>query len=349
MDFTQGYTSARGYGEFNGTEEERRHFEMVLQVCTSGSIKYVNDSSFDTAFLPGEEIVKDMSETQYVKGETLITNRYRNQMDIELNNINRVLTSDGFCMSFNLEDHLTLFKENSGLSEDFDSFKNGKKSEWTPLQGYNKDANVSAFPFRIFSGKKNSLVLLLVQSKNDEDASCTGADVGFKIYWHMPNEIPGSWHRYVMVPPQKACNIIMKATRVSTSSDLKRYNPVQRRCYFDDEKELRFFKSYTKSHCDLECLANYTLSKCGCVRFFMPHDKKTPVCNVTRLLCAEDAEDEWLENDNSYQDNKMPCECYPSCAEVKYEVLMTDKNDFLASDTLAAYGDSDEFKNEYPG
>lgn len=323
---------------------------MALQVCVPGSLIYINDSSFDdTAYLAGEDIVKDMSRTQYVANETLITARFRSQYDSELNTVNRVLTSDGFCMSFNLEDYSTLFKENAGLSEDFDSYRNGRKSEWTPLQGYAANATVSAFPYRIFSGKKNSLVLLLVQSKNDEDASCSGPDVGFKIYWHMPNEIPGSWHRYVMVPPQKSSNMIMKATRVSTSSDLKRYSPVQRRCYFDDEKELRFFKSYTKSHCDLECLANYTLSKCGCVRFFMPHDKETPVCNVTRLLCAEDAEHEWLESDKSYQNNKMPCECYPSCAEVKYEVLMIDKNDFLSGDTLAAYDDSEKFQEEYPG
>lgn len=337
-------------GFFNGTEEERRHFEMALQVCTSNSLNFISDPSFKTsAFLKGEEIVKDMSETQYAINETFIVVRWRNKYDLNLTSVNRVITSDGFCVTFNLEDYSTLFKNDTDLSEDFDCYKNGKKSQWNPLHGYDENAEADAYPNRIFSGKKNTLVLLLVQSKDDQDASCLGADVGFKVYWHMPNEIPGSWHRYVMVSPQKSNHVIMKATRVTTSDDLKRYDPVQRRCYFDNEKELKYFKSYTKSHCDLECLANYTLSECGCVRFFMPHDTKTPVCNVTRFPCAEDAEDEWLEKDKSYTDNKMPCSCYPSCAEVKYDVLMNQKDDFDSTATLKAFGDDNEFYEDYPG
>ena len=36
-----------------------------------------------------------------------------------------------------------------------------------------------------------------------------------------------------------------------------------------DEKNLEFFKTYTKSSCEQECLADQTLMKCGCVQFFM--------------------------------------------------------------------------------
>lgn len=80
----------------------------------------------------------------------------------------------------------------------------------------------------------------------------------------------------------------------------------------------------------------------------MPHNSSVSVCNVTRLFCAIMAEQDWLENDASYMDNKMPCNCYPSCAEIKYEMRMNDKNRFDWMETLNAFG-QDHFEKEFPG
>lgn len=112
---------------------------------------------------------------------------------------------------------------------------------------------------------------------------------------------------------------------------------------------LQFFKNYTKSHCDLECLADFIQKRCGCVRFFMPRNSSVKVCNITRFRCAQRAFEEWPENDESYMSNKMACNCYPSCAEIKYEVVMSDKYQFDVGDTLAAYDQTDEFQKEFPG
>lgn len=48
----------------------------------------------------------------------------------------------------------------------------------------------------------------------------------------------------------------------------------RRQCYFDEERHLKFFKVYSETNCELECIANYTLSICGCVKFSMPRKNK---------------------------------------------------------------------------
>lgn len=50
------------------------------------------------------------------------------------------------------------------------------------------------------------------------------------------------------------------------------HSPNRRQCYFDDERDLRYFKSYSQSNCQTECLANYTMARCGCVKFWMPSE-----------------------------------------------------------------------------
>jgi hypothetical protein len=44
----------------------------------------------------------------------------------------------------------------------------------------------------------------------------------------------------------------------------------RRQCYIAGERQLKFFKIYTKSNCELECLTNLTLRYCNCSAFFMP-------------------------------------------------------------------------------
>lgn len=57
---------------------------------------------------------------------------------------------------------------------------------------------------------------------------------------------------------------------MSTSESLKNYPPDRRKCFFPGEKHLYYFKIYTQQNCEVECLANFTYQKCGCVDFHMP-------------------------------------------------------------------------------
>lgn len=48
----------------------------------------------------------------------------------------------------------------------------------------------------------------------------------------------------------------------------------RRQCYFEDERSLKFFTSYSQKKCLEECHSNITLSRCGCVEFFIASKEK---------------------------------------------------------------------------
>lgn len=91
----------------------------------------------------------------------------------------------------------------------------------------------------------------------------------------------------------------------------------RRQCYFQDERYLRYFKVYTQSNCELECLTNYTLHKCGCVKFYMPRNSSTPVCGLGMYNCYKSAEHELIfkEVNSSIIAN---CKCLLACTMIDY-------------------------------
>jgi hypothetical protein len=108
-------------------------------------------------------------------------------------------------------------------------------------------------------------------------------------------------------------HLVIKSHR--TDEALRKFSPEIRKCFFEGEKQLKFFKTYSKAQCKWECMANKTLEKCGCVKFSMPRDAKTPVCNLSSLSCIP----------------KMitdQCNCLPSCVDVEYTYQM-DKTHFI--------------------
>lgn len=71
---------------------------------------------------------------------------------------------------------------------------------------------------------------------------------------------------------QESRNLIKVTPEVVLGdSNLKKsFSPEQRKCYFDGERELRYFSIYSESNCDLECISNVSQELCGCVAFWMP-------------------------------------------------------------------------------
>jgi hypothetical protein len=57
------------------------------------------------------------------------------------------------------------------------------------------------------------------------------------------------------------------------SSNLFKPFNFRRKCFYQNENQLRFFKVYSQSNCEWECLTNFTMKACGCVMFYMPSDR----------------------------------------------------------------------------
>lgn len=143
------------------------------------------------------------------------------------------------------------------------------------------------------------------------------------FFFHLPNEIPTQFrevHDLIYINYDEIIVVELDAKSFRMDLDLKEFPAVLRKCYFEDERGLKFFKMYSVSHCKLECLANITLEKFGCVRFYMPRDAKTRICMFSEQ-----------KNMTGPTEDLNGCECYPLCNDIKYsykveKVPITAKN-----------------------
>lgn len=63
---------------------------------------------------------------------------------------------------------------------------------------------------------------------------------------------------------------MLKPNLLRTNNALRTYDPIGRQCYYETERYLRFFRVYTQRNCEMECITNYTVTKCGCSAFYLP-------------------------------------------------------------------------------
>jgi hypothetical protein len=141
---------------------------MALQMCTSGNAKLTEPSFHSTAALKGHDIVRLMSKVQFPINETVLAAKVWENLVEGTAVTSRVMTSEGFCMTFNMADHKDIFRQDTGLSEDFESYANGRESEYDLYKGYRHN-NKTAYPVRILAGGKNAVTFIMAQNKHDID------------------------------------------------------------------------------------------------------------------------------------------------------------------------------------
>lgn len=78
-------------------------------------------------------------------------------------------------------------------------------------------------------------------------------------------------------------------------------------------------KTYTQQNCYLECIANFSLQVCGCVKFSMPRDDDTPICGVFNVLCYISVENTLWEDAGSKDPAINKCNCLPACSSISYD------------------------------
>ena len=136
-------------------------------------------------------------------------------------------------------------------------------------------------------------VLTIGLNSRLEELGCYGENY-YYIQLHHPGEIPNP-QDIIPIEIQRDYLIFIKPEIIIASEHLKTYSPYRKKCFFSDERYLKFYKFYTQANCKLECRANYTLRNCGCVPQELP--RKYPVKfpnttsydildNKTTKLCA---------------------------------------------------------------
>ena len=180
-----------------------------------------------------------------------------------------VITDEGICYTFNMLNHKDLLT--NIIDDSFQYPKHGKKlTNWTLKHGYDTN-DVNSYPLRpTGAGFEAVLTFLLSANKSDK---CKVATQGFKLAIHSATDIPRFSKQFYRIPFQSEVLLAVNPNMVKTSNDLKNYKPNVRQCYFDGERKLNYFKVYTQSNCEYECLTKFTYMSCGCVRFVIFRNK----------------------------------------------------------------------------
>jgi acid-sensing ion channel, other len=167
-----------------------------------------------------------------------------------------VVTEEGICFTYNA---ITYYR-NDTVDEHI---------AWTLEDGYIEN-DVPLTESHPRKGSKQTLVLILQSETWNYDFTSKGPLQGYKVFLHLPNEAPQTLKNYYLIPQQQSVHLSIVPKLTLMSSELRYYPVDKRRCYFNSERYLRFFKYYTQNNCESDCVANLTLSRCGCLRFHMP-------------------------------------------------------------------------------
>lgn len=149
---------------------------------------------------------------------------------------------------------------------------------------------------------------------------CTQVGNIFSFFIHPPNEIMLPMHQEYYIGFKMKRDMVLIAKSYRADEGMRKFTPISRGCYFEGEKQLKFFKTYTKYHYEFECMTNYTLEECGCVKFSMPRNSNTPVCTVDKAQCYFEAMQKWPDYEKSKDRDKATCGCLKTCSDIKYEI-----------------------------
>ena len=57
---------------------------------------------------------------------------------------------------------------------------------------------------------------------------------------------------------------------ISRGHDTEAHTPHERDCYFEGEKELDYYKIYSKNNCLIQYSVKYFVNKCKCKPYWLP-------------------------------------------------------------------------------
>jgi hypothetical protein len=226
------------------TEEERDRYEALTQVCdiidenpsnataSPHLIESLRRISNDFASFSSVSIAKSPSTFKSVFKETI--------------------TSNGVCYTYNMLNQKDLYTNTMVRYLRFPKASN--RSDWS-IFGY-KNFELFTYPARVLkAGKEAELEITLKMKKMNVDFACKSSANGFRLTLHTPDELPQTMSHFHRIPFNVETLISIEPKVMTTSKNLRHYAPKKRQCFFPGEKKLKFFKEYSQSNCELECLA----------------------------------------------------------------------------------------------
>lgn len=181
------------------------------------------------------------------------------------------------------------------------------------------------YPLHTGANARDGLEFLFLKGEQKGIKLCTSAS--FLI--HSPFELPNAFDtsEYCNFDYEKIITVSIFPEVVFTDESLKSIDPKTRNCYFDGEKNLKFFKIYSKNNCEMECLAEYAMEKCNCTPYHLIRGEETPLCYLGDVKC--------IVNSPGMPKSLRYCGCLERCNSIKYRFEIY--SDRLAVDDNSKY------------
>ncbi|CAH2092889.1 unnamed protein product [Euphydryas editha] len=342
------YTTFDYLIEMDNRTEEAHLFEDVALICNKNLDELINGRNFSD----GNETVENIKKVSPTIDDVILGLMWKDVEDIGRSLFSPILTEESYCYTFNTIDADQLLRIEN-LNTDYKYLESSNKSQtWTLENGYLPNTPLETYPHRgLGYGENAGLVLLLSAPKKKTVKFCDGETKGFKILLHNPAEFPRISQQYFRVPLDQDVVVAVKPKMMTTSEGLKAYDSTRRQCYFSNDRYLKFFKVYTQTNCETECLTNFTYARCGCVHFGMPHGPEMRVCSIGKRSCMNDARKELVRiqiqnnlEDAMHADDTIGearrvatnCKCLPACTSIDYEVEIS-QSDFNYEDIYSFF------------
>lgn len=346
------FAKLRAKNLLNLTKDEIKNLKALYQVCDLHDLKEYAEEDGTT-----NDLISILEKLSSPIDELFSKCSYGSRKLSDCKKLfNVVITGEGICYTFNMLDESDLFNKDA-VDESLRTPKHGLAAEWFLDKDY-ESMKLRTFPHRVVgSGLHSGLSIELKLNKSDLNPGCKRGLWGFRLALHTPAELPHMSNLFYSIPLNHQTTIAVKPHSIYSSKDVKGYDPESRKCYFNDEKFLKYFKVYSKSSCELECLSNYVLSTCGCVKFSMARDNTTQVCDHLQLECVHEAEITFATHDLERKllskklkkdlksglisrNNEMfkmlkkmeSCSCLPSCTSLRYDAEVSQTGFMIADD-----------------
>uniref|UniRef100_A0A1I8NPJ0 Pickpocket protein 28-like n=1 Tax=Stomoxys calcitrans TaxID=35570 RepID=A0A1I8NPJ0_STOCA len=228
-----------------------------------------------------------------------------------------ILLDEGLCCVFNQVHPLFLFKGEHKLIRDYTS-SNGSTIipiKWTFEDGYVKPLPKQFYP-RPALGLGVSMGLTVVLNANQDEYFCSSTNgAGFKMLLYNPIDLPHIKEAGLPIELGQQTRVRLNTRIMSAAPTLREVSPKERQCYFSDEKQLLFYKYYTRRNCELECDTQLILRLCNCIPFNMPMIvENSSVCFLQHMSCLDMA-NHLLDDE---QTKACKRECLTGCHDLLY-------------------------------
>lgn len=304
--------------------------QSVAQICHTTSDE-ITDLGDDVTY---RNIYNDLKRVSPTLRETFTNCEWKTTKTPCRLLFKETLTDEGICFTFNLLNASEIYREEM-LAKNFTTLLTHEMSSafWSPDNNAEYTNEDLIYPRRVLSASEG-LVINLRLFTNDTDFLCGGPVQSFKILLHTNGEVPQMSKYYYRVPLDHDIVMSVRPSLMETTETLiKNYNYVRRKCFYDGERQLEFFRKYTQRNCQLDCVARRTVEICKCAKFTMPRHETTPVCGLQKLRCVNRVENEYAVRIMTKKAND--CNCLPACESVSYDAELSmakyDRYEFLVA------------------